>query len=77
MLSVDFVKLVALASVLAFPVAWYVMHRWLQDFAYRTTISWWIFPLSMLIGLLIALLSVSLKALAAAHANPVKSLRTE
>jgi putative ABC transport system permease protein len=77
MLSIDFVKLVALASVLAFPVAWYVMHRWLQDFAYRTTISWWIFPLSMLIGLLIALLSVSLKALAAAHANPVKSLRTE
>lgn len=77
MLSADFVKLVALASVIAFPVAWYAMHRWLQDFAYRTSIAWWIFPMAMFIGILIALLSVSFKALAAANANPVKSLRTE
>jgi putative ABC transport system permease protein len=53
------------------------MHKWLQDFAYRTSIAWWIFPLAMVLGLLIALLSVSFKAISAANTNPVKSLRTE
>lgn len=77
MLSADFVKLVTIAAVIAFPVAWYAMHKWLQDFAYRTSIAWWIFPLALLLGLLIALLSVSFKAVAAANTNPVKSLRTE
>jgi putative ABC transport system permease protein len=77
MLSADFVKLVAIASVIAFPVAWYAMHRWLQDFAYRTTISWWVFVLAAAIGLGIALLTVSFQAIKAALTNPVKSLRTE
>jgi putative ABC transport system permease protein len=77
MLSSDFIKLVLLASVIAIPVAWYAMNKWLQDFAYRTTIAWWIFPLAMILGMLIALVSVSFKAIAAANTNPVKSLRTE
>jgi putative ABC transport system permease protein len=77
MLSSDFVKLVLVASVIAIPVAWYAMYKWLQDFAYRTSIAWWIFPLAMVLGLLIALISVSFKAISAANTNPVKSLRTE
>lgn len=77
MLSADFVKLVAIAAVIAFPVAWYAMHKWLQDFAYRTNIAWWIFPMALLLGLCIALLSVSFKAIAAANTNPVRSLRSE
>jgi putative ABC transport system permease protein len=77
MLSVEFVKLVGIATLIAFPVAWYAMHRWLQDFAYRTSISWWVFVAAALIGLAIALITVSFKAVKAALANPVKSLRTE
>jgi putative ABC transport system permease protein len=77
MLSTDFVKLVAIASVIAFPVAWYAMDKWLQDFAYRTSIQWWVFVLAAVIGLGIALLTVSYQAIKAALANPVKSLRTE
>lgn len=77
LLSKDFIKLVLLASVLAFPVAWYVMHNWLQSFAYRIEISWWIFGLATLIALVIALTTVSFQAVKAALANPVKSLRSE
>ncbi len=77
MLSKDFLKLVAIASLFAFPVAWWVMHRWLQDFAFRIKIEWWVFILAALIALLIALLTVSVQAIKAALANPVKSLRTE
>ena len=75
MLSKDFVKLVLIASFIAFPVAWFMMNKWLQGFAYRVNISWWEFVLAGLIALLIAM--VSLPAVKAAVANPVKSLRTE
>ena len=77
MLSKDFMKLVAIAFVLAAPAAWYFMHKWLQDFAYRINISWWIFVTAGLAALLIALVTVSFQAIRAAIANPVKSLRTE
>ncbi|RYE33953.1 MAG: FtsX-like permease family protein, partial [Sphingobacteriaceae bacterium] len=77
LLSKDFIKLILIASVLAFPVAWYVMHNWLQSFAYRIEISWWIFGLATLIALVIALATVSFQAVKAALANPVKSLRSE
>ena len=77
MLSMDFLKLVFIASVIAFPVAWYFMNSWLQDFAYRIHISWWIFAMAGFIALLIALITVSFQAIRAALMNPVKSLRTE
>jgi putative ABC transport system permease protein len=77
MLSKDFLKLVVIAIVIASPIAWWVMNKWLQDFAYRVHITWWIFAAAGLIALLIAMLTVSLQAVKAAIANPVKSLRTE
>jgi putative ABC transport system permease protein len=77
MLSKDFLKLVLIASVIAFPVAWWAMHKWLEDFAYRVNISWWIFLVSGMIALVIAIVTVSFQAIKAAMANPVKSLRTE
>ena len=77
MLSKEFVKLVLIGCVIAFPLSWWAMHKWLQDFAYRIDISWWVFVLVAIIALLIALLTVSFKAIRAALANPVKSLRAE
>jgi len=77
MLSKEFLKLVLIASLIAFPVAWWAMNKWLQSFAYRVHISWWIFFVAGLTALLIALLTVSFQAIKAAIANPVKSLRTE
>jgi putative ABC transport system permease protein len=77
MLSKDFIILVLIASVIAFPVAWWAMHSWLQDFAYRINIEWWVFVVAAAGALLIALLTVSFQAIKAALANPVKSLRTE
>lgn len=77
MLSKDFIKLVLIASVLAIPVAWWMMSSWLNDFAYRTKIYWWVYVIAGVLAFLIALLTVGLKALKAAIANPVKSLRTE
>ncbi len=77
LLSKDFLKLVCIAIILASPVAYYLMNRWLQDFAYRIDISWWIFIAAGTMALLIALLTVSFQAIKAAIANPVKSLRTE
>jgi putative ABC transport system permease protein len=77
MLSIEFVKLVLLASIIAFPVAWWAMNKWLENFAYRINISWWVFAVAGLAALLIALLTVSFQAIKAAVANPVKSLRTE
>jgi putative ABC transport system permease protein len=77
MLSKDFLKLVIIAALLAFPVAWWALHKWLQDFAYRISIEWWVFVVAALSALLIALLTVSFQAIKAAIANPVKSLRTE
>lgn len=77
LVSKDFIKLIVIAILIASPVAWYVMEKWLQDFAYRINISWWIFALAGLTSILIALLTISFQAIKAAVANPVKSLRTE
>ena len=77
LLSKDFLKLVAISIVIASPVAWYVMNKWLQDFAYRTNISWTVFVITTAAALLIALITISFQAIKAAIANPVKSLRTE
>lgn len=77
MLSKDFLKLVAVATVIAFPIAWWCMNSWLQNFAYRTSIGWWTFAGAGLIAVLIALLTVSSQAIRAAYTNPIKSLRTE
>jgi putative ABC transport system permease protein len=77
LLSKDFLKLVLIAIVIASPIAWYLMHKWLQDFAYRISIGWWVFALVGFVAVLIALLTVSFQAIKAAVANPVKSLRTE
>jgi putative ABC transport system permease protein len=77
LLSADFLKLVAIAALLAFPVAWYAMHSWLGDFAYRTSIPWWIFLLAGIVAALVALVTISFQAIKAALANPVKSLRSE
>ena len=77
MLSKEFLKLVSIASLIAFPVAWWAMNKWLQSFAYRIDISWWIFLIAGFVALLIALITVSFQAIKAAVANPVKSLRTE
>jgi putative ABC transport system permease protein len=77
LLSKDFVKLVLIANLLAWPVAYFAMNRWLQDFAYRIEIGWWVFALAGGMALLIALLTVSTQALKAALANPVEALRYE
>ncbi len=77
LLSKDFLKLVVIAALIAFPVAWLVMHSWLSDFAYRVNIQWWVFLLAGILAALIALITVSFQAIKAAIANPVKSLRTE
>jgi len=77
LLSKNFLVLVMVASLIAFPVAWWAMNGWLKDFPYRITISWWIFGIAILAALLIALLTVSFQSIKAAVANPVKSLRTE
>ena len=77
MLSKDFLKLVLLAAVIAFPVAWWLMHKWLMDFEYRIEIGWWVFVVAGIVALLIALLTISFQSIKAAIANPVKSLRTE
>jgi putative ABC transport system permease protein len=76
MLSVDFVRLVVMAIVIASPVAYYFMHMWLQDFAYRVPISWWIYAVAGGAAMLIALATVSFQALRAAMVNPVESLRS-
>ncbi len=77
LLSKDFLLLVLLSAVIAFPIAWWAMHNWLEDFEYRINISIWVFILAAFVALLIALLTVSFQAIKAAIANPVKSLRSE
>ena len=77
MLSKDFLKLIIIAAFIAFPVAWWAMHSWLQHFAYRISITWWVFVIAGGMALIIALLTISFQAIKAAIANPVKSLRTE
>jgi putative ABC transport system permease protein len=77
LLSTDFLKLVIIAIMIASPIAWWAMNKWLQDFAYRTSIGWWIFIIAGLGALIIALITISFQAIRAAVSNPVKSLRTE
>jgi putative ABC transport system permease protein len=77
MLSKTFLKPVLIASLIAFPVAWWAMNKWLEDFPYRVTIGWWVLPAAAIAALLIALITVSFQTIKAALANPVKSLRTE
>ena len=77
LLSIDFIKLVVIALAIAVPIAWYGMDKWLKGFAYRTNISWWLFALAGLASILIAFATISIQAIKAALANPVKSLRTE
>jgi putative ABC transport system permease protein len=77
LLSKDFLKLVIVAIVLASPLAWWGMNKWLQDFAYRIDIGWWVFAVAALMALFIAFVTISFQALRAAGNNPVKNLRTE
>ncbi len=77
MLSKDFAKLVLFASIIAFPIAWWAMSQWLQSFAYRIHISWWVFIVAAIIAVMIALITVSFQAIKAALRNPVKSLKAE
>ncbi len=77
LLSRHFIVLVLIANLIAWPLAWFAIHRWLQDYAYRVDMSWWVFVLAGSLALLIALLTVSALAARAAVANPVKSLRSE
>ena len=76
-LSKDFIKLVMISIIVASPVAWLLMNKWLQEFAYRIQIEWWVFAVSGIAAVSIAILTVSFQAIKAAIANPVKSLRTE
>jgi putative ABC transport system permease protein len=77
LLSKEFVVLVCIAIMIASPIAWWVMNKWLEDFAYRININWSVFVFAGIIALFIALVTVSFQAVKAAVANPVKSLRTE
>ena len=77
LLAIDFIKLVIIAIVIAIPVSWYVMNKWLQDFAYKINISWTVFIIAGFIAIIIALITISFQSIKAALANPVKSLRTE
>ena len=77
LLSKDFLRLVVIAFIIASPVAWWIMHQWLQDFEYRIGISVWIFFVAGLLAIIIALGTISFQAIKAAMANPVKSLRAE
>ncbi len=77
LLSKDFLKLVCIAFLIAAPIAWIVMNKWLQDFAYRIHISWWVFAAAAFGAILITVITISFQAIKAALANPVKSLRTE
>ena len=76
-LSKDFLKYVLIAALIALPLSWLAVDKWLQDYAYRVDISWWIFLVAVVLALLIALVTISFQAIKAAIANPVKSLRTE
>jgi putative ABC transport system permease protein len=77
LISKEFLLLVVIAAVFAFPVAWYVMNHWLQNFAYRINIAWWVFVVAGIIAFFIAFATISFQAIKAAIANPVKSLRSE
>jgi putative ABC transport system permease protein len=77
LLSKDFVKLIILAIIIASPIAWFAMNKWLQNFAYPVTISWWIFALAGLLAIIIAFATLSFQSVKAALANPVNNLKTE
>jgi len=77
LLSKEFLALVLISIVIATPIAWYAMSKWLLNYSYRIDIQWWVFGLAGMLALLVALLTVSFQAIKAAIANPVKSLRTE
>lgn len=77
MLSKDILKLVAVAILLAVPFAWWAMDNWLQDFAYRTDIEWWVFAVAGIIAILVAFLTVSFQSVKAALANPIGALKSE
>ncbi|HEY4326743.1 MAG TPA: ABC transporter permease [Mucilaginibacter sp.] len=77
MLSKDFLILVIISLIIASPIAWFAMNKWLQDYAYRINIQWWVFALSGVMAILIAFVTISFQAIKAALANPVKSLRSE
>jgi len=77
MLSKDFLVLLVIACVIAIPIASYAMNKWLQDFAYRTTINWWIFAVAAGLTIVITLITISFQSIKAALANPVKSLKNE
>ena len=77
LLSMEFIKLIIVANLIAWPIAWYAMNRWLQNFAYRIDITWWVFALAGGVTLVIALLTVSFQAVKASLANPVDALRYE
>lgn len=75
--STDFIKLIVIAFLIAGPLSWYAMNSWLQDFAYKLPLSWWIFAVAGITALLIALLTISIQAIKAARTNPIVSLRSE
>ncbi len=77
LLSGEFMKLIVISSLLAFPVAWYVMHSWLQNYAYHITISWWVFVLAGAAAVFVALITISFQTIRAAVVNPITSLRSE
>jgi putative ABC transport system permease protein len=77
LLSLNFLKPIVLAFLVAFPAAWYAMNNWLQHYAYKIDISWWMFAIAGLLTVCIALITVSYQSIKAALVNPVKSLRTE
>ena len=77
LLSKDFLRLVIIAVIIASPLAWYAMHKWLQNFAYQTSITWQVFALTALIAIVIAFVTISFQAIKAAIVNPVRSIRTE
>jgi putative ABC transport system permease protein len=77
LLAKEFLKLVMIAFLLASPICWLLMNKWLQNFAYRIDINWWIFLVSGILAMLIAFITISYQAIKAAIVNPVKSLRTE
>jgi putative ABC transport system permease protein len=77
LLTKEFILLVSLAFVISIPVTWWAMHKWLNNFAYRISINWWIFAIGGILAVLIALVTVSLQAIKAALSNPVTSLRSE
>jgi len=75
--STDFMKLIMIAFCITGPLAWYAMNAWLQDFAYKLPLSWWIFAIAGVTAILIALLTIGIQALKTANASPIKSLRAE